>query len=449
MDGLGISVLPLDQWVRLKLSPQRLFEVGINVGLIGEAGAGKSTTLAHYVSIAANESVTERIVISASLGRLTKLVPEDAVARGPLEALLTCLALHCSQVVEGLGPQDVRGLLCSRSSLLVLDGVDEAWEHVSWLLPALDELASQFPKAQVIVSSRPLPTSLGLPRFVCLGLLPFTKSQQLSFIRNWFGDDGERAEDVLAHLRREPELDAVVKNPLLATVLCVLREHDIELPKKEVRLYEERMRLLAGEYDRYKGIARRTKTTARELIRVARKVAFQMHTRGLREAPTDDVLGWISQEVGDEKSQLLLSELVAPCEILLPAPPGALTFGHLRFQEYLAAEEIAANRNIKPVALALQPWWSGAMLLLAQEDEPIDWVLEMPESYSSFTDATAILLSNMLAKRPEGERERLLPVLAKRVAMWERWASAKGVYRMNASLLARGKLVELAPMEQE
>lgn len=51
----------------------------------------------------------------------------------------------------------------------------------------------------------------------------------------------------------------IIRNPLLATTLCVLAKNEIELPNTEITLYDERLKLLTGYYDRAGPLATNTK----------------------------------------------------------------------------------------------------------------------------------------------------------------------------------------------
>lgn len=53
-----------------------------------------------------------------------------------------------------------------------------------------------------------------------------------------------------------------------------------------------------------------------------------------------------------------------------------MTFGHLRFQEHLAAVEISMNRGIDMVTLMRSDWWGGVFRLFAQMSHDTRTIVE-------------------------------------------------------------------------
>ena len=253
---------------------------------------------------------------------------------------------------------------------VMFDGIDEVYNEAPWIIESLKNLHEDFPNAQIITSSRTTGRFIETLPFLSISIMPFTDAQRESFVRNWFSeDDSKKCELVLGHLRKMRELAEITRNPLLATILCVLARHEIGLPRTEVRLYDERVRLLLGHYDLHKGI-RRITTHSSYLYTLSRRLAFRLHSDNSREASRDKIHLWAYEELGHELSKgdcrRGVDELVDPCNVLVAAPGGGLTFGHLRYQEHLAAQEIASNRGIAILPLMGDEWWRGVFLLYAQ-----------------------------------------------------------------------------------
>ena len=141
-------------------------------------------------------------------------------------------------------------------------------------------------------------------------------------------------------------------------------EFELDMPKTEVRLYDERIKLLLGHYDIHKGVKRIfTHSTHLELL--SRKIAFQMHfdrSRSiLQKNGLELAIKILRDEIGEKRAIQAFNELIDPCNILFPLASGnELTFGHLRYQEHLAATEIASNRGVDIIELLKNEWWRGA-----------------------------------------------------------------------------------------
>ena len=116
----------------------------------------------------------------------------------------------------------------------------------------------------------------------------------------------------------------------------------------------------------------------------------------------------LSETLDSEKALLALDELIHPCNILSEMEErGKYGFGHLRFQEFLAAREMLENRSIDLLGLLERTWWRGAFILYARVSDGIAWLLKMTLE-SCDEDSTAIdTLRSMTLVRPEDEQSEL------------------------------------------
>jgi hypothetical protein len=167
---------------------------------------------------------------------------------------------------------------------------------------------------------------------------------------------------------------------LLATTLCTIAEHDVPLPESEIRLYEERMRLMLGHYDVHKDISRITSQRT-DLESAAQKIAFYLHRTRKRDAERSEMYACVVRALRlkrrERVSEVLVDELVDPCNVLVPmTDDGRIGFGHLRYQEYLVAKELIANRSLDVVQYLADDWWRGAMVLFARMSDSVQWLIE-------------------------------------------------------------------------
>ena len=272
-------------------------------------------------------------------------------------------------------------------------------------------LASRHPKVQIISSSRIVEKLVDHMPFFAVTLLPFTDEQQSQFFDLWFGgSSSDRRRRIARHLGASEEIRNIVRSPLLATILCVLAERDIELPNSEIHLYEERMKLLTGYYDLFKQVERRIESHTEELSLIARKLAFALHSREAKSADRcvmyDCAIDAVAGKMRADACRLAVDELADPCNVLLPMPDGQLTFGHLRYQEFLAAQEISMNRAIDVAPLLSSGWWRGVFVLFAKMSEGIDWIVDLASERLLPTSSRATL-DAMIAVRPRNERSQL------------------------------------------
>lgn len=401
---------------RLSLSFADVFDTGLNFLLIGEAGAGKTTTLQHYARTMLEGRARGAPVLFAPLGRVTAkadLEPAlDETAGGRLERYLL---RHFVQIGVPLDASELARSLNREGAVLILDGLDEALKAAPWIVDGVVELADRYTRCQLIVSSRSSVFDARRIPFLTISLLPLTELQLAAFIDSWFPDSSApEPEQIKRHLAQNPQLAGCVRSPILATILCVLAEHRVPLPHSEVRLYNERLRLLLGEYDIHKSVSR-LQSHPSELELVARKAALALHSRGLRELPLDELLAetrrFLATKMDDPRILTAVHELADPCNILVPmTEDGRVGFGHLRFQEHLVALELHANRGLDVGRLLHKPWWRGALVIFAQMSDDLEFIVPWVVEHGS-TPRARETINAMLAGRSGAERAQLTAAL--------------------------------------
>jgi hypothetical protein len=309
-----------------------------------------------------------------------------------------------------------------RRAVLLLDGVDEVVKGCPWIFDAIGQLPNQLSNVQVITSSRHVG---GFPEripFMGLSIRDFTENQRNNFITQWFVNNSKtsngasKSEEIIKHLKENKSIAEIVKNPLNATIFCVLAEKEIALPEREIELYSERNRLLFGVYDIYKE-AKRIDSRPELLNKVAIKLAFYLHSHNLREESLEELkaeaMRVFEGKGNSDAVKRAVSELVDPCNILLPMNyQGDFGFGHLRFQEYFTACELQTNRNIKLVDLLYSEWWRGPMALLAQMTDDLEFLFKEAIDRSRLSQALPTL-NAILKDKSEEEVKRLDKWLAK------------------------------------
>ncbi len=305
-------------------------------------------------------------------------------------------------------------MITTKKSLIIFDGIDEVVEKAPWIIKAIISFHERYPKAQIIVSSRMTGPYINEIPFIGLTLLPFTDSQRKNFFKMWFNDDS-KVEAVLKHLDEFQELNEIVRNPLLATIMCVLAEHSVPLPDTEIRLYEERFRLLLGHYDVHKQSAR-IKSHHQDLWYIARKIAYYFHLKQISYAAKSTIIDALHEiycaKMPPTQIDLGVAELIDPCTVLKPmTEDGQFGFGHLRFQEYLVACELKENRGLSIEDYLLKKTWRGALILFSQMTDDIEHIIEkliVFEKITPYIDA----ITAMLKVRSVEEREYLGKIVA-------------------------------------
>lgn len=422
-DFVGISrdqvCRPVSSMDRISVSVHKLFQTRSNFVLYGEAGAGKSTTLQTYARKVINNSADSfvyYIPLSKAFNNVSIQVIDDVDYGNKLiEVIIKYLA--------SIGiASNVTTFTCQLESgkcTLILDGIDEVIEKIPWIIKGIITVNARFTKTQMLLSSRLTGNYIDQLPFFSLTLLPFTDPQRHKFFTLWLSDQ-TKVTRLEQHLSKNPELNEIVRNPLLATLLCSLADHDAPLPDNEIKIYEERMNLLLGLYDIHKKSVR-TSSHSSDLWRVARKTAYILHAHEKRHAKKESLLLELYErldgKVSPEIIQSAFSELIDPCNILVTmTEDGQIGYGHLRFQEYLAACELQSNRGVSPFHFLNKPSWKGALVLFSKMTDDIEDIIAQIAEKDSLTRYFDIL-SLMLDVRPEKERNALMEIIQRHVEL--------------------------------
>lgn len=422
-DFVGISreqvCRPVSSMDRISVSVHKLFQTRSNFVLYGEAGAGKSTTLQTYARKVINnspDSLVYYIPLSKAFNNVALQVIDDVDYGNKLiEVIIKYLAsLGIASNITTITCQ-LEGGNCT----LILDGIDEVIEKIPWIIKGIITVSARFPKTQMLLSSRLTGNYIDQIPFFSLTLLPFTDPQRHKFFTLWLNDQSKviRLEQ---HLTKNPELNDIVRNPLLATLLCSLADHDAPLPDNEIKIYEERMNLLLGLYDIHKKSVRISSHSS-DLWKVARKTAYILHAHEKRHAKKEILLSELYErlegKVQPEIIRVAFSELIDPCNILVPmTEDGQIGYGHLRFQEYLAACEMQSNRGVSPLHFLNKPSWKGALVLFSKMTDDIEDIIAQIAEKDSLTRYVDIL-NLMLEVRPLKERHALMEIIQRHVEL--------------------------------
>ncbi|GFE59561.1 NACHT domain-containing NTPase [Geobacter sp. AOG2] len=415
----------IDKLDRINFSVHEIFDSGQDFVIFGEAGAGKTTTLQSYARKTIETSRKEvvfYIPLARSFYRLEIINPTEF---NYVEFLYKAIIKHLMSQEIVIDITTIRDIADNKSTLFIFDGIDEIIDKIPWIINAIISFKQQNPKIQILTSSRLSGNYINNIPFVGLTLLPFDDEQREAFFRSWFNDP-QKLQAVVNHLHNTPDLNDIVRNPLLATILCVIAEYDIPLPESEIRLYEERMSLLLGSYDKEK-LSNRLKSHYRDLIKVASKIAFILHRKEARYSGKDEIVekmcDFYQSSIAPDKIALAVNELIDPCNILMPmTDDGQYGFGHLRFQEYLVACELKENRSIKLLDYLDKTFWRGAFILLSKMSDDIHHLVDELVNRGALARYTETI-ELMLKARPQSEQASLMELVQMNTGLDHRGSS--------------------------
>ncbi|MEP1446502.1 MAG: hypothetical protein ABJK37_10380 [Paraglaciecola sp.] len=250
--------------------------------------------------------------------------------------------------------------------------------------------------------------------FLNVSLLSFTEEQLIKFIFGWC-ESQEDAKQLEKSIEKR-NLYSVLGNPLLATIACTLISQGIKVPNCESRLYEERIRLLTGEYDSAREINRQS-VRPEILSEVAKFVAFKMHSLECRSIGKDILQNYLIEKFSRNYSVNIiinaLNELITPCNVLiLDRETDLISFDHFRYQESLTAQYIETIQFFEIVSYLKSEFWTGAFILFAEKKSIVPIIEELVRGdylYDSYFETLKAMILN--SSDPKHVRQGQLEII--------------------------------------
>jgi hypothetical protein len=268
-------------------------------------------------------------------------------------------------------------------AILLIDGVDEIpKQDRQRLRDWVNELVVAYPNNIYIVTTRPSAVPDGWLadiKFLEGELQPMGVPEISACIDHWYRavweqcteEEMKEAQEQARRLQKRVSETSSIRNlatsPLLCAMLCALnRDRQEQLPRDRIELYEAACSLLIQRRDieRKIDLSPYPQLTYRQKLALLQDIAYWFVKNGWSEVPADNLDQRLGERISffrglDRKvtGQDLRTYLVERSGILREPVIGAVDFTHKTFQEFLAAKQIAEERD------------TGLLLKNATEDQ--------------------------------------------------------------------------------
>lgn len=245
-----------------------------HVVFIGAAGCGKTTVLRLVAAtLAATDAEPARRELGIEAGSLPVPVylalrdfehacaTAPAVYRRDVDSLLRFVDDHFARWYPGRAPDGfVSGLVRAGRAWLLLDALDEVadFDHRIAVRQVIEKLADAFPGNRLLVTARVAAYATANTRlderFQVATVRPLTREQWAPMVERLYaglevnpGIATERVRRLLARIDAAPQLQEMVKTPLMVWTATLIHYADRELPEQRAELYRAYVDVLLGE----------------------------------------------------------------------------------------------------------------------------------------------------------------------------------------------------------
>ncbi|MFL6258078.1 MAG: formylglycine-generating enzyme family protein, partial [Thermoanaerobaculia bacterium] len=274
--------------------------------------------------------------------------------------------------------------------LLLLDGLDEVRElkHRNLVVERVKDFYSlhrgagnKFVMTSRVVGYREVrPAAEGLAEAT---LVDFDDEEIEVFVEKWTAaiekaaagetqaareDASREREELLAAVKGNPGVRSLAANPLLLTILALMKRQGVTLPERRVELYQRYIETLIKHWNLARGLAGRPEKDLDliDTLRILQPLALWMHetSPGVGLVKEGDLHRELQHIFAERKERdpekaahQFLVDVREHTSLLLDRGGRQYGFIHLTFQEYLAAAALAqrGQQEVEPIVAALSP----------------------------------------------------------------------------------------------
>jgi len=414
--------------------------------VLGDPGSGKSTFLKYLAVSLSRGAAAELGLAEAYLPMLMPVAAYGKVLRSEPELPLRDFLprFYRAQGVPLELASIFNAALDAGRALVLLDGLDEVGslnarlkivkrveQFIHWhggCAPSDGTPGNRFVITSRIVGYRDAPVQCdGIEHFT---LVDFERQEIEAFAEQWchayeiaLGGDTEVARqkaerersELVAAIDADPGVERLASNPLLLTILALIKRQGVELPRRRVKLYDLYLVTLIEAWNRARSLAGEKvgALDALDTMRVLAPVALWMreHNPEVGTAPKREVQRLMADHFGQryrldegealDRSRCFLQDVRQYSGLLVERGEDTYGFIHLTFEEYLAAQAVAAKGQLD-ISKTIQylcehlydaAWHETTLLTVAY--------LSLVERRE---EAAAAVLEGLLAAQPPPER---------------------------------------------
>ncbi len=436
------------------VSEDSLLEDDRHYVLLGEPGAGKTTTLKRLARKllrprAKNRTDAYRFPIVLrlrELGAAPSLVTAIADTLGLKYRIETVDAVlhdprfrdHPKQLFW-VGDEHlevvISALISQWHAVLLLDGLDEIeYESRRQREQDIISLAHAIHGGKIVATCRSGDYTQTLERFDVVEMAPLSAEQVTEIAGRWLTD----AAEFEACLQRLPYRD-VVDRPLLLVQLIVLFRRYGYLPEQPIYVYKRLIELLLEEWDAERDIRRLSKYAGFEpsrkaefLAALAYHLTYETRTKNFDTAQLHAAYAALYERfrLPWQDAHRVVAEVQSHTGIVVQVGDDAYEFAHLSLQEYLCASHLVRDPLGEHIGKYAAVYAPPIAVAAALAGEPSRWL-------------AVVILRSWILLNPESTRSLIARVLAERPAFTKSWLLGAAVMKLYVYFKAHSDIAAL------
>ncbi len=270
--------------------------------------------------------------------------------------------------------------------LFLFDGLDEISEDdTNFVIAKLKVFYNQYSNNKIVITCRTSDYHLALNGFTETEVCDFSYEEIKIFIKKWFiNRSPKRGNQLLSTIAKSPQIAELATSPLLASLLCILFEHDLNLPRNKVELYDRCVHVMLREWDASRGFSRKTKyeklsdgTKIKLFSRIGAHLFSKFKIFFKKEEVIDAITEFLDLiDIPTDEAPKILKEMESHHGIIVERAVGIFSFSHLTFHEFFAAKFYCQNSKILLSLLdkSLSRWQEVAILSAGLMEDATDFL---------------------------------------------------------------------------
>jgi len=275
--------------------------------------------------------------------------------------------------------------------ILLLDGLDELPSLLSRdeAIITIRNFIAKYHGNKILITSRMIDYYEDLSGFMKMEIEPFTDDRIKAYLEKRFKNFSQEYADILlGKIYDNPDINELVKNPLLLSIIVTNYTEDENIFCNHFKLYNRMIDLLVWEWEEQKGILSAFSLEQKRYF--LQKLAFKNQLSDRRTFQKKEILEELSQNshqlgIGEDEFRPFFKEIWGRNCMFRRLFMDTFEFLFFSFQVYFTALEIMhQENNFNDITMHIgDPWWEDPIIMYSvignNVNSFIKKVLEIPE----------------------------------------------------------------------